>query len=376
MKGRSEQYKALITRSHRVITKVDAYYGGDLVMANVPLTDGTLAADDSGTLKGAVTLTVPAVADGTRLDPGNDPGAPLNAYGQRLRIQSGTLMPDGTAQLYDLGEYLITGWSRSEAESTLSVQAADLATLIQDDRFLQPASPAAGSTYAQAFAQIVGGILPVYTDPALPALAYPAVVWDRDRDVVLSELCRAWGARWYVDHTGTVCAVPDYPPIDEGTPPDFTITDGVDGIITDRARGAERGALFNVVSVTGALGVDGAAAPHAVAEITDPASPVYPRGPYGAVPRFYSSDLITTQAQADGTAQRMRNEMARFGRVESVGMVPDPAVELGDVARVYTADGDRFLGRVTAYTLPLVAQAGAMAVTVSTVPAGQPGRKH
>jgi hypothetical protein len=134
---------------------------------------------------------------------------------------------------------------------------------------------------------------------------------------------------------------------------------------------AQRGALYNRVVVDGKTVDDGSAPrPHAVAEITDASSPIRATGPYGRVTRFYASDLITTQAQADAAAASLLVTYASVGRSEPVKAIPDPAVQLGDVARVSTRDGDRYTARVDHITLPLTVRDGSMEVTPGMLPAG------
>jgi hypothetical protein len=135
----------------------------------------------------------------------------------------------------------------------------------------------------------------------------------------------------------------------------------------------QRGAVFNRVVVNGAAPAAGGAAPHAVADVTDATSPIRVAGPYGRVPRFYSLDNVTTGPQATSVAQAKLDALVQGGRVETCTAVPDPAIELGDVARLFTSDGDAHTGRVTVITLPLTVSDGAMALTVAATPSDDEG---
>lgn len=373
-------FAAIVPYSHTVVTKVDAFYGGALSMSDVPINEGEVTWDDSAVIKSTLTLTVPVRTALSRLDPGNDPTHPLNCYGQILRVRTGMLLPAApevqAAELIDQGLFLITRWKRNDEDKTLAITASSLAWLLDDARFYHPETPPAGATFASEFTRLVGGILPVVIDPALADRALTATkVWDRERAGALTELCNAWPARWYVNDSGQAVAAPPYSPVTEATAPVVTFSDGAIGVITARERENQRTRVYNAFVVNGATGLDGAAAPHAVAEITDPASPIRVSGPFGARPRYFSSEMITTQAQAVAVATAQRDHFAAFGRAETLAAIPDPRVQLGDVGRVYTADGDTCVGRVTKVVLPLTARQGAMAVTVSTLPSDDLARR-
>lgn len=366
----SPSWSTLIRYSHRVVTRVDSYLAGVQLAANLPLDAGDITYDDTGTLKRRLTLTVPAHTPTANWDPAGNPSAPLAAYGQRLHVATGIGYPNGAVELADHGWYLLTSWERDDAEGTITVEGFDLAQLVADDRLTAPSSPPGGATYVSEFTRLIGGLLPVVIDPGLADRAISAtVVWERDRDEALNILCRAWPARWYVGDDGAAHAAAPYSAVTAATAPDVQLTDGTDGTIVSRARRGDRGALYNVLVVDGRQPDDGSARPHAVSQITDAASPIRATGPYGKVTRFYESDLITTQPQAQASADSMLITYASAGRVESATAVPDPALQLGDIARITTIDGKQFTGRITGLALPLTVDDGAMTVTIGTLPA-------
>lgn len=370
MRRMSPSWPALLPYSHRVVTRVESWLAGVQLANAIPVDAGTVTYDDTGVLKRRLSLTVPARTSAGSLDPAGNPSAPLAAYGQRLHVATGIGYPNGAVELADHGWYLVTSWERDDAEGTIAVEGFDLAQLLVDDRLTAPSAPPAGATYVSEFSRLVGGLLPVVVDPGLVDRAIGgSMVWDRDRDAALTTLCQAWPARWYVGDDGAAHVAPPYPAVTAATTPDVSISDGVAGTIVTRARRGDRGALYNVLVVDGHQPDSGAARPHAVAQITDPASPIRAAGPYGRVTRFYESDLITTQQQAVDAANAMLVTFASAGRVESATAVPDPSLQLGDVARIYTTDGRAFTGRITGLTVPLTVDDGAMAVTIGTMPA-------
>lgn len=372
MRPTSNAWRSLIGYSHRVVTVVESWLAGVRLVDRIPITIGSIAFDDTGTVKRRLSMTVPARTPGMRWDPAGNVTHPLAAYGQRLHVFSGIAYANRSVELLDLGWYLITGWKRDEDSASITVEGFDLARLIVDDRLLAPVSPAPGATFAGMVRQLVEPVgLAVVVDAGLADRAIgSSPVWDRERDRAVSDLCDAWPARWGLGDDGNVHVRRPYGLVTASTTPDVELTDGGTGTITGRAREADRGALYNALVVTGRTPDDGSARPYAVASVDDPGSPIRVTGPYGRVPRFYASDLITTQAQAQATADAQLVTYTTAGRSEPLRAVPDPALELGDVVRISTRDGDRYTARVTALTLPLTAAQGAMQITAAMTPAG------
>lgn len=372
MRSTSNAWRALIGYSHQVVTVVESWLGSTQLATRVPMTTGSIAFDDTAIAKRRLTMTVPARTPGMRWDPAGNVTHPLAAYGQRLHVFSGIAYANKSIELMDLGWYLITGWKRDEDAAAISIEAWDLARLITDDRLLSPVSPATGATFAGMVRSLVEATgLQLVVDPAVVDRVIGSTpVWDRERDRAISDLCDAWPARWAVGDDGRVHVLPPYSLVTASTTPDADLTDGGTGTITGRAREADRGAIYNTIVVTGRTPDDGSPVPYAVAAVTDPGSPIRITGPYGRVPRFYASDLITTQAQAQAAADSQLVTYTSAGRSEPVKAVPDPSLQLGDVVRISTRDGDRYTARVTALTLPLTAQQGPMQVTASMTPAG------
>lgn len=371
MRPVSPVWSTIVAYSHPMIAQVESWLGEQQLAADVPFTTGSIDCDDTGTVKRRLTLTVPVRTPERSWDPVDDPYAPLAVYGQRLHVWAGIGYPDGSTEILNQGWYVITKWSFTESDSTISVEAQDLAQLLVDDRFTQPHSPLVPSSYGQEFTRLIDGIMPVRID--LPDRDMPdaaTTVWDRDRDQALNELTAAWPARWYIDDDGTAVAAPPYDAVSDDSPLDVQLTDGSLGTITARQRGSDRGALYNIAVVDGKTNDDGSPGPHAVAQVTSPASPIRVDGPYGRIPQFYSSDLIVTRDQAQATADTNLISYATAGRTEPVTIVPDPALELGDVCRVYTKDGFMCTGRIQKLTLPLTPGDAPMDVTVACLPAG------
>ncbi|MEV3852732.1 DUF5047 domain-containing protein [Streptomyces sp. NPDC050095] len=366
MRAVPPRWREMLAVSHGVNAVVTPYLGGVVNGPTVPLLDGEITYDDTAMIRRRLALTVPArTMDRTSWDPGRSTTHPLAAYGQRLRVQCSVSLPSGATYTFAHGWYLISGWELDDDEKAVSVTGVDLSQLIVDDRLLKPSAPVAGGTYASEFTRLLADILTTdYTHAPANGKVNPRTIYDRDRDAELTKLATAWGARWFVDDQGRAAVWPAYAPLDETTQPDVEITDGATGHVVQRTRSAERGRQYNTIVVNGKQPDDARQrAPYGLARLTT--GPMRWDGPYGARPRFYSSEMITTDAQAQDTARALLVPNSTVGRSESVTALPDPALELGDVALV-RSQGQRFMGRIVSMKLPLTARGGAMDLAVST----------
>jgi hypothetical protein len=369
VRSTSGAWRPTISAAHRIAVRIESWRDGKQLAASIPITDGAVTYDDTATLKRRLTISVPArMPDTTVWDPGDSADHPLAAYGQRLHVQIGIQLPTGPVELMDHGWYLITGWQRDETGGTVTVEGQDLAVLLEDARHYREESPPPGSTYAQEFARLAAGILPTRV-VALPSTQVnPQTVWERERVKNINDLCNAWGARWHVADDGVLEAAPSYPDVTAATPAVLRLVSGRNGTVVARTRRGQRSNLYNAVVVNGkTAGAASEPAPYGIAEITAADSPIRVQGPYGRRPRFYASELLTTNAACVAAAEKMLVTASSVSRSEPIQASPDPSIQLGDVLEVITA-GEPFKGRVTGLTLPMTA-AGPMIVTLASTPA-------
>lgn len=365
MRPHSVVWPLAIAASHDVVTIVDAYLDGQLTAASVPIISGTITYDATARITRRLEIEVPARdQNGRSFDPSGDPTHPLAAYGQRLQVRTGITLPGGVIELMNQGWYLITDWSRTDAGGTVIVQAQGLTRLLQDARLYHPYAP--GPTdLREVIPELLDDIVPSVIESTLPERSTSSQkIWQRDRLEALDDLADAWPARWDIDDDGAAHFYPPYAEITPSSVPVRVLQDGVNGTVVDRDRTGSRDRIRNAVVVTGAVAASGAVPSFTAERLT---GPMRVSGPFGRVPLFYTSDMITTVQQAIGTANSMLARRALLSRTENVVAVPDPALELGDIVRIYT-EGDALLGRAQSITLPLTAAQGAMRCSVATDP--------
>lgn len=342
----------VLTESHEARLAVSSWRGGRLLAADVPVTDATVTWTADSNVPGRLTLTCPPTLAPTRAED------PLNIYGQRLALTQ-TLSVGPESWTVNLGWWLVQAVDHSAAR--VDVEALSLEQLILDWRFESPYTRPANATFVSTLRALAGGLLPVtvtgLTDRALPATLTDE--WSEDRAGALADLAAAWPADIRVDDTGVLAATPAR----TAATPVRSWVHGEASAYVGIERAALRDDLFNAVV---ARGEDTDGNP-VQAVVTDGnfASPTCYYGPFGRRPRFYSSPLLTTAAQAQSAAATMLARELRRTTSVVVDAPPDPRVQLLDTARVVDADGRDTLGLVTDITLPLTAGAGAATYRVA-----------
>lgn len=360
-----DAYATLVDQSHRVRVRVDSWLGPDLLAEDVPIIEGELAETGDQKVPEVLNLTVPAEdpATSTTWAPIEDPGAPLAAFGQRLRVRYVVDRGDGSRVVVPVGWYSVRDWTSNGR--VVEVEAAGLLSVVDDDRLLAPTSPAGGATLASELRRLMEGILPIDISTSLVDRAVPSgMAWQDNRLDALYELADAWPADLYVDELG---AVKLEPPLDDDDDPELTLYE-VDGVIVDRSDSGTRDSGYNVVVARGEAATDVDRPPVVgIALDTDPSSPTYASGPYGRVVRFFASPLLLTEAQCQSAAEKLLRDALRRTRTFPVLMVPDARVRPGVRVDYVRASGLVIRSRVASHSLPLMASGGAQRVVLAEV---------
>lgn len=149
------------------------------------------------------------------------------------------------------------------------------------------------------------------------------------RDAV--RIAQAAGFDLYFDGDGVARMDPaeDY----ETATPDEVYLENAEAMILTLTRRLSNERTYNGVIAT-AEGSDVGDTYRAEAWDDDPASPTYRFGPFGEVPLFFTSPLITSQEQAQAAAQ---SRLAKIkGATEAVdwAQIVDPSLDVGDVIEV------------------------------------------
>jgi hypothetical protein len=248
---------------------------------------------------------------------------------------------------------------------------SDLSARISRARWTQPYAIGAGTGLAAAIVAALQACWPG-VDTAIDSsvmsetLGAQAVFQggaDSDPWADISGLADAFGYLLAFDPAGVVRAQ-TIPSAAAGSPV-FTFAVGATAIMTKQQRQLLADQTYNGIIVTG----EGSAIdtpPRGEAWDLNPSSPTYLYGPFGAVPKFYSSPLITTADQATKVATNMLAGV--LGKTEQLSweQVVHPGLCPLDVVQVCATDGSSALYLLDSLTIPLTAT-DAMSAIARTV---------
>lgn len=338
----------VLTRSYRAHLRVESWRGGVLLSADVPVDDASEESDRSLRIPERVTFTVPRRDRSVSWAPDSD-DHPLAAKGQRLHVKLGVSTVGGAVEWFQRGVFLI---AESAADGdVVNVSAVGMLTLVDEARLVSPFQPS--GTLASTLRGLVEPALTVLVDATLVDRAVPAGInFDEDRLGAVLELLDAWPADAYVDPAGFLRVQS----VTQSTTPVFALTDGTGGTVVTVAGTSTREGAFTAVVARGTAS-DGGQVQGTAFDLDAVFNPL-------PVPSFFSSPLLTTVDQASlAAATVLARKQREAGRDITVTMVPNPALQVGDVGTVNGA-----LCSIEALTLPYVAGGGPQRLSVRVLP--------
>ncbi len=332
------------------IARVDAYRGGGLVVADVPIvaSASTITVDEDAQSWRTAEITALGFED--YLIP-KTPGAALAPYGTDLFVQSGYRFADGTEELKPVGLFRLLTAVPTRL-GTIVLRGYDYSTVVARARFERPKVFARGYSRSAAISDLIqerayyagppGHVILTY-NPADDTLLPLTIFEEGERYGTPWKACMdmadAAGQQVYFGPDGPYpSAILRLVPSAEFTSPVWSFEPGEGSTLIDMKTEQDTTTGYNVYVVTGEsadLAAAGLPPVRASAEITDPTSPIYP-GTYGRVPTFLASTFIRTQAQAQQAADA--NLPRKAGGTQSLTITgfPNPAHDAGDV--VYALD--------------------------------------
>src|SRR5690606_28980198 len=155
----------------------------------------------------------------------------------------------------------------------------------------------------------------------------------------------------FFDHRGVFVVAPE----PDSSTPVFTVDEGQDGVLINLRRQLSRAGVYNAVVAEGTEADYDNDEPPARAVVFDdnPDSATYFFGPFGQVPRFYSSPLIFTNEQAELAAASILARTTGIPYTLDITAIPNPALEPFDPIRVIFEAGREEIHVIDAITIPL-----------------------
>lgn len=351
----------ILTGSFVYYCAVESWLNGVLLADSIPIADGGEEIDRALRVPERAVFTVPRVKDGIDWTPSSDI-SPLAANGQRLHVKLGIGLSKGRVEWITRRRLLIQA-TETDGDS-VNVQAVGLLSLIDEARLVSPYQP--NSTLGAALRGLLEPAITVLIGSSLTDRAAPtAVNWDEDRLGAALEILDAWPATGAIDPEGYLRV--DAP--SQSTTPVLALTDtGTGATVIEASGSSARDGAYNAVVARGTQS-DGAqiqgvgylqSGPKAYGSAFNPL----------AVPKFFSSPLLTTITQCMTTATNMAARLARENNREyKVTTVPHPALQEGDVVSLSSSalGLNAVLGTVERLSLPYVPSEGTMPGMTLTV---------
>lgn len=253
-----------------------------------------------------------------------------------LSLQEG---PIETIEEYvPLGTFRITDVAISQDGSGvgLDIDGVDRSFRISNNRWIEPYQIASGTNIKTALTELLQNRwtdIPLRFSDTTITTAAITLGLDTENDpwADAQEIAETAGMDLYFDADGYCVLEPLR---------DYSVAASVEkyleneeAMVLNTNRALSSDGIYNAVVVTGE-GSDTTAPVRATAIDDNPTSPTYAYGPFGLVPTFRSSPLITTQAAADTYAISTLSQIR--GKAESINwnQIVDPSLDAGDVVAI------------------------------------------
>lgn len=339
----------LVTGSHMARFRciaVDGFQtGGEPTGTELQVIDGSIEFDATADIRASGSIQL--VGDWP-----TSQNLSLAPYGAEVALFRGIDRGANGVLWAPLGYFRISEVSQGDAaKGPLKLTLDDRMATIIDSRFLQPRQWLTGTTVREI---VEDTVLRVYDDAVIVfdddsdlSTIGRSLIVEESRYEVLLTLAEGLGKVVYWDELGQLV----FRTIPEEDDPIWTVKAGPGGAMVQSNRSLSREGVYNAVVVTGE-GADELVPVRAVAFDAQQSSPTFFDGPFGRIPRFYSSPFITTPTQAQNAARNLLRHS--LGAPYDVGLsaVPNPAVRPYDVIRVVYNDGNRELHVVERATIP------------------------
>lgn len=354
----STRFLPALRESHVPYTRVQLMRT-DGVVVDLDHTDGSVTVDRGSAVRRTCTVTT----EDTSLLP-MTPTDQLAVYGARLRITRGIIYGDGSIESVPLGLFRIDKLEGDPALGPVTISGSGLEAVIADDKFIAPYTTRGATAAVTAITGLIQDSIPgaVVTNRATDA-TIGTMTWNTqgDRWAAVQECATTIGAEVYADADGQF-VIAELPDLLTATVA-WDVDAGADGVLISANRAFSRDGMYNYVIASGENTEDNAPPVSATASDTDPTSPTYVSGPFGRVPKFYSSATITNSTLAAGAAAKLLRDALKPNATVSLTSLPNPCLEPGDVLRVTYEDGRRELQQIQSFTISL----GLDSITIATI---------
>lgn len=343
-------FASIVSGSHTAkfrAVAVDGYQDGETPTGTeLKIIDGEIELDATADVRGTGSLTLAEPWPQVR-------NRSLAPFGAEVFVARGVDLGGAGVLWAALGYYRINDVEQSDAaKGPVDVSLEDRMSTIIDSRFLEPRQWLQGTRVGDIVGEVVTEIYPnatiIFDDDSDDAELGRSLIAEESRFEVLKTLAEGLGKVFYWDAQGRLL----FETIPDEDEPIWIVNAGVGGVMVDADRSLSREGVYNAVVVLGE-GADEITPVRAVAFDAQESSPTFFGGPFGRVPRFYSSPFITTQSQAENAAVNLLRQSLGAPYDVGASAVPNPALKPYDAIRVVYDDGSREMHVVEKVSIPL-----------------------
>lgn len=355
MRPVSAQFLTTLRGSHGMNARAFVVAAGQSGTAptgtEIPIFGGDVRLDANAAIRSTLDLST----DGTDAFP-RAAADLLAPYGNEVYVERGVSL-GAHVEWVSLGYHRIDTPQQGDVPvGPIRLTAKDRMAGLIDGRLLAPVQYGPTVTYGTIMTELVTQVYPAATiewDDATDTMTIGrALIAEEDRHKFLAELVQSVAKIWYWDHRG-VLVVRDPP---DPTAPVFDVNSGAGGVLVALTRQLTREGVYNAVVASGEA-ADTQAPVRGVAVDANPNSPTYFYGPFGPVPRFYTSPFLLTDEQARAAAEALLRQNLGLAYNVDFTAIPNPALEPWDAVRVRQPDRPAEIHIVETLVVPLVATA-------------------
>lgn len=255
----------------------------------------------------------------------------LVPYGTEVFVERGIAYGGGATEWVSLGYFRLNTIEQDDAPAgPIRLSGTDRMSKIVDATLTDVRQYGSTTTYGAVLSDLVldadASIVIEWDEPSVrDSPIGRTFIVEEDRYGKLKELVVGLGKVFYFDHRGvllvrTPLAVTD---------PVWIVSRGEGGVLVKAGRSLSREGVYNGVLALGEA-MDTTPPARGLAVDTGVDSPTLWGGPFGKVPRTYSSPLLTTDAQARLAASTVLRRSLGLPYNVDLDAVPNPALEPDD----------------------------------------------
>ena len=333
MRGVSPKFLATLRGSHKAVFRARVctsfQTGNNPTGTEIRIITGDVQSSASSQIRSTLQLTTPEPWP-------RDAGDLLAPYGNEIFVERGIDFGNGATEWVGLGYYRIGNPEQDETPNgPIDIMAEDRMAGIRDARFLTPRQFPSSASRGQVVQTLITEVYPAAVIDWDDAVVRDApigrtILAERDRYQTLHDLVTSLGKIGYFNHNG-VFTVRTAATVTGA--PDWTIDAGTNGVMVKMSRAITREGIYNVVVASGEA-TDTAPPAYAIVADLAATSPTRYGGPFGPVPRFYTSPFITSTTQARSAASALLRKSLGLPYQVTLEAVPNPALEPDDVIEV------------------------------------------